>query len=210
MAAPGFNTKQFVDILDVRDNIIVLKNGSLRLVIEVGSVNFDLKSPDEQAAIIEGFKNFLNSLDFPLQIVILSRKLNIADYLIRVGQAVETVNNELLRIQGVEYIRFVQGLVELANAMTKKFYVVIPLYVLESATAAKKGVFESFKLAFGSAKDKIKALNEADFNVYKTQIEQRAELIFDGLQSVGLNSRLLNSEELVNLFTTLYNPEINA
>ena len=124
------NTKKFVEIQDIRENIIVLKNGSLRVVIEVSSINFDLKSSDEQVAIIQGFKNFLNSLDFPLQIVVHSRKLNINDYLSRTSQTVEGINNELLRIQGVEYVKFVRGVVELANVMSKKFYVVVPFYVL--------------------------------------------------------------------------------
>lgn len=205
--ASGYNTKQFVDIHDIRDNIIILKNGSLRVVLEVNSVNFDLKSADEQIAVIEGFKNFLNSLDFPLQIVIHSRKLDINDYLARTSQIVEGINNELLRIQGVEYIKFVRGLVELANVMSKKFYVVVPFYILEVADS-KKSILENIRTAFRSGQEKIKIMSDKDFAIYKSQIEQRAELIFDGLQGMGLSARFLVTEELVAMFSSLYNPEL--
>lgn len=209
MPAPGLNTKQFVDIHDIKENVIILKNGSLRVVLEVNSINFDLKAPDEQTAILQGFQDFLNSLDFPLQIVIQSRQLNIAGYLARTQKTVEGIDNELLRIQGLEYIKFVGSLVELANAMSKKFYIVVPLYVLETPDS-KRGFVENIKLMFGPAKEKIKQLEDQDFANYKEQIEQRVELVFDGLQKMGLTARLLNTEELVNLFLALYNPQLYA
>lgn len=207
MPVSGSNTKQFVEIHDIKENVIILKNGSLRVVIEVNSINFDLKSSDEQVAIVQGFKNFLNSLDFPLQMVIHSRKLNISGYLSRTSQAVEGINNELLRIQGVEYVKFVRGLVELANVMSKKFYVVVPFYVLETPDS-KRSILENFKLVFGSSKDKVKAIQDENFPTYKNQIEQRTELIFDGLQGMGLSARYLDNGELTAMFTSLYNPEL--
>ncbi|MDO8495555.1 MAG: hypothetical protein Q7S32_03490 [bacterium] len=207
MASPGLNTKQFVDIHDIKEDVIILKNGSLRMIVEVGSINFDLKSSDEQIAIVDGFKNFLNSLDFPLQIVIHSRKLNIEDYLSRTSQTVENIGNELLRIQGVEYVKFVRGLVELSNVMSKRFYVVIPFYILET-TESKKSVWESIKLTFGSSKNKVALLQDKEFEIYKAQIQQRAELIFDGLQGMGIGARFLTTEELVNMFSKLYNPDL--
>lgn len=207
MATTGLNTKNFVEIHDIRENVIILKNGSLRLVIEVSSLNFDLKSNDEQIAIIQGFRNFLNSLDFPLQIVVHSRKLDIHGYLARTSQLVEEVSNELLRIQGVEYLKFVRGLVELTNVMSKRFYTVVPFYALETVDS-KKSLLENIKMVFGSGQEKIKAMDAKNFAVYKSQIEQRAELIFDGLQGMGLNARLLSSEELVAMFYSLYNPDL--
>lgn len=207
MATAGPNTRQFVDIHEIRDNVIILKNGSLRLLMEVNSINFDLKSNDEQVAIIQGFRSFLNSLDFPLQIVIHSRKLDIKDYLARTSMLVDKIDNELLRIQGIEYVKFVGGLVELANVMSKKFYVIVPFYVLETPDSPQS-LLEKIKLSFGSAQEKIKALNEQDFSTYKAQAEQRAELIFDGLQGMGLTARFLNNEELMAMFLSLYNPDL--
>ena len=199
------NTKQFVDIFDIKDNVVILKNGSLRLVLEASSVNFDLKSNDEQIAIVRAFQNFLNSLDFPLQIVLHSRKLNIQNYLQQTQQIVEKVDNELLRIQGIEYIRFLKGLTELANIMSKKFYVVVPFYATESKTT-KTSLLESVKGIFRSGAEKVKKFAEQDFEIYKSQIQQRAELVTDGMAGMGLTSRILNRDELVKVFYPLYNP----
>ncbi|MBI2676717.1 MAG: hypothetical protein HYX21_02055 [Candidatus Yanofskybacteria bacterium] len=202
----NLNTKQFVDIHDIKDGVVILKNGSMRLILKVDSVNFDLKSNDEQIAIVKAFQNFLNSLDFPLQIAVHSRQLDIKNYLAKTQVLVDQLDNELLKIQGIEYIRFIKGLTELANIMSKNFYVVVPLYITEAAS--KKSFLENIKSAFGSAAQKIKSLEEQDFNLYKSQIEQRAEIIKEGLRGMGLNSVTLEREELVSMFYRLYNANI--
>ena len=202
----NLNTKQFVDIHDIKDGVVILKNGSLRLILKVNSVNFDLKSSDEQIAIVKAFQNFLNSLDFPLQIVVHSRQLDIKNYLAKTQELVDQLDNELLKIQGIEYLRFIRGLTELANIMSKSFYIIVPLYITEAAS--KKGLLENIKSAFGSAAQKIKSLEEQDFNLYKSQIEQRAEIITEGLRGMGLNSTTLEKEELVSMFYKLYNANI--
>lgn len=201
----NLNTKQFVEIHDIKDGVLILKSGSLRIMLEVNSVNFDLKSTEEQTAIIKGFQNFLNSLDFPLQIVVHSRQLDIKNYLAKTQAAVDQIDNELLKIQGIEYIRFVKGLTELANIMSKKFYIIVPFYPAESGIT-KVGFFDSLKGIFGSAKEKIRNIEEQDFETYQSQIRQRAELIADGLQNMGLTAKTLDKEELVNIFNSLYNP----
>ena len=202
----NLNTKQFVDIHDIKDGVVILKNGSMRLILKVNSVNFDLKSNDEQIAIVKAFQNFLNSLDFPLQIVVHSRQLDIKNYLAKTQELVDQLDNELLKIQGIEYLRFIKGLTELANIMSKNFYIVVPLYITEAAS--KKSLLENIKSAFGSAAQKIKSLEEQDFNLYKSQIEQRAEIITEGLRGMGLNSTTLEKEELVSMFYKLYNANI--
>ncbi|TSC74084.1 MAG: hypothetical protein G01um101444_381 [Parcubacteria group bacterium Gr01-1014_44] len=202
----NLNTKQFVDIQNIKDEVVILKNASLRMILEVNSVNFDLKSSDEQTAIIRGFQNFINSLDFPLQIVIQSRRLDIKGYLAKTEAIVNQIDNELLRIQGIEYLRFVKSLTELANIMSKKFYLVVPFYLTETVDSSK-GFGERFKETFGSAGDKLKGLNDEDFTVYKAQIRQRSDLLSAGLQEMGLTSRTLGQEELIKMFYNLYNPE---
>lgn len=201
----NISTKQFVDIHDIRDGIVILKNGSLRIILEISSINFDLKSADEQTAIVRGFKDFLNALDFPLQIVVHSRRLDIKNYLEKTQAVVEKTDNELLRIQGVEYLRFVRGLTELANIMSKKFYIIVPFYAVESA-AVKKSFVENIKSAFSTAKEKIKTIEKSDFEAYKSQVKQKAELVSDGLQGLGLIAKILSQEELTNMFYSLYNP----
>lgn len=207
MPPNNLNTKQFVEVQEIKDGILILKNASLRMLIEVNSVNFDLKSADEQTAIIEGFQNFINSLDFPLQIVIHSRRLDIKGYLTKTEAILNQIDNELLRIQGVEYLRFVRSLTELANIMSKKFYLVVPFYITESVDSSK-GIGERFKETFGSVQEKMKNFNEQDFTVYKAQIQQRSDLLSAGLQQIGLTSRMVvDREELIKMFYSLYNPE---
>ena len=202
----NLNTKQFVEIHDIKDEVVILKSASLRMILEVNSVNFDLKSADEQTAIIRGFQNFINSLDFPLQIVMQSRRLDIKGYLTKTEAVVNQIDNELLRIQGIEYLRFVRGLTELANIMSKKFYLVVPFYLTE-ATSSSAGFGERLKQTFGSAQNKLQTLNDQDFEIYKAQIKQRSDLLAAGLQEMGLTSRTLAKEELTKMFISLYNPE---
>ena len=106
----GQSTEQFVEIADIRDNVVILKNGSLRAVVEVAAINFELRSEEEQIAILQNFQKFLNSVDFPLEIVSTSRRLNIDDYLKVVTESIDTIENELLKIQGVEYAKFIKEL----------------------------------------------------------------------------------------------------
>ncbi len=202
----NLNTKQFVDIHDIKESVVILKNASLRMIVEVNSVNFDLKSTDEQTAIIRGFQNFINALDFPLQIVIQSRRLDIKGYLTTTENIVNQIDNELLRIQGVEYLRFIKSLTELANIMSKKFYLVVPFYLTETVDTSK-GLGERFKDTFGSSGEKLKSINDQDFPVYQAQIKQRSELLAAGLQEMGLTSRTLEKEELIKMFYALSNPE---
>lgn len=121
-------TRNFVEIAEIKDSVVVLKDGSLRSVVEVGSMNFELKSPDEQTAIITAFQDFLNSIDFSLQIVINSRRLDIKPYLNYLETLSQSIEHELLKIQAIEYSRFVKGLTELANIMSKKVLHRSPFY----------------------------------------------------------------------------------
>lgn len=198
------NTSDFIDIADIRDTLLILKNGSLRSLVEVSSMNFELKSNDEQVAIIQAFQNFINSIDFPLQIVIRSSKLDINPYLKSLGELMDQQPNELLRIQVTEYTRFVGGLTELANIMSKKFYIVIPFYAVE-APKTKAGVLDTVKSLFAPSKF-IRSLSDEELENYKVQINQRVDVVMAGIGGLGLESKLLNREELLNLFYTYYNP----
>ena len=196
-------TKQFVDIRDIREEIVILKNGSFRSLIEVGSINFELKSQDEQTAIIQAFQNFLNSADFPVQIAVHSKKLDIKPYLEYLNKLVETIDHELLKIQAIEYTRFVSGLTELRNIMSKKFYVVVPFYIIESSNS-KKGFVESLKTMIKPS-EAVKKIDEKQFESYRAQMMQRVELILEGLLGMGMSARVLEQEELKNTFYDLYN-----
>lgn len=200
---PNQPTENLVPISDIRDDIVILKNGSLRMVLEVSAINFDLRSGDEQVAILQGFQRFLNSADFPLQIVVSSRELNIDTYLKTVNQITESTESELLKIQAAEYSRFIKELSSLSNIMSKKFYVVIPFYIYE--TPETSGLFQSLK-GLLKPKETIREITDEQFETYKNQLNQRAELVYDGLVGLGLTTKPLKDEDLKNLYYQIYNP----
>ncbi|OGN28317.1 MAG: hypothetical protein A2941_02160 [Candidatus Yanofskybacteria bacterium RIFCSPLOWO2_01_FULL_49_17] len=197
------STKNLVEIADIQNNVVLLNNGSLRAVIEVSAVNFELRSEDEQMGILQNFQRFLNSVDFPLQMIVSSRKLNMDEYLKSMDLVIESTENELLKIQGTEYAKFVKELLELSNIMSKKFYVVLPFYVYETPT--KTGLFKSLK-SIVNPRSMVKKINPDELETYQTQLMQRVELILDGLIGLGLKTKLLEGDDLVNLFYGLYNP----
>lgn len=201
----GQSTEQFVEIADIRDSVVILKNGSLRAVIEVSAINFELRSEEEQMAILQNFQRFLNSVDFPLEITSTSRRLNIEDYLKLVSQSIDSSDNELLKIQGMEYSKFIKELSELANIMQKRFFVIVPFYITGISSPSTKGFFEGIKEVLGPTKEAAVKINEENFQTARNQLLQRAELIYDGLIGLGVRTQLLKKEELMSLFYGLYN-----
>jgi type IV secretory pathway VirB4 component len=202
----GQSTKDFVQIADIRDTVVILKDGSLRSIVETGSMNFELKSADEQIAIIQRFQNLLNSIDFSIQILVSSRKLDINPYLKSLEELTANLKNELLKIQAAEYTRFIKGLAELANIMAKKFYIVVSFYPMEVITPTKKGFLGAFKSVVSPSKF-IKTLSDEELENYKIQLNQRIEVIIEGLSGLGIETRILAGDELKNLFYSYYNPK---
>ena len=179
----------------------MLKDGSMRVIVEVSAINFELRSEDEQTAIIQNFQRFINSMDFPLHICIISRRLYIDNYLKLTAEASGQLDNELLRIQAGEYMKFIKELSSLTNIMSKKFYIAVPFYIFEAPT--KTGIFQSIKSTVSPTAN-IQSISEEKFSIYKNQLMQRAELIFGGLVGMGLRTRLLERDELVQTFYGLY------
>lgn len=209
MPNKGQSTKDFVEVADIRDSVVILKDGSLRSVIEATSVNFELKSADEQTAIIQGFQDFLNSIDFPLQICVNSRKLDIKPYMSSLGTLQENIKGELLKIQIMEYSRFIKSLTELTNIMAKRFLIVVPFYAVEAPTS-KKGFKDTITSLFRPGKF-IRELSEADLENYKVQLEQRIEVIAEGISGLGIGTKVIGKDGLIKLFYSYYNPgDINV
>ena len=201
---PEASTKQFVEIQEIRDGILILKDGSLKQIIKVGSTNFELKSQDEQLAVLQSFRDFLNSLDFSLEIMVMSRKLNINKYLDFLNEVAEAQQNELMRIQAVEYSKFVKELTQLANIMSKDFFVVVPFYI---GPRAKGGIMQTLKSVFRPS-EIVKQLTQEEFGSYKSQLDQRVGLVYENLSGLGLGAKVLGGEELLNIFYRFYNPEV--
>jgi type IV secretory pathway VirB4 component len=194
------STQQFVDIKEIRDGAVVLKNGSLRKILLVSGINFELKSEEEQNIIIYAYQNFLNSLDFSAEFVIHSRRMNIAGYLEKMKERQEGEANELLKNQISEYIEFIRSFVESNEIMAKTFFVVIS-YDSVSIPSGGKSVLGF--LGFGG---KGGASLEKTFEQKMVQLNQRTDQAINGLIQVGLRAVPLNDEELIELFYNLYNP----
>ncbi|PJE73452.1 MAG: hypothetical protein COV02_02520 [Candidatus Terrybacteria bacterium CG10_big_fil_rev_8_21_14_0_10_41_10] len=199
------STQDFVPIKEIRDGVIILKDNSMRMILMASTLNFALKSEEEQSAIVLQYQNFLNSLDFPVQFFIQSRKLDIGPYLAILSEAEKSHDNELLRIQTKEYAEFVKNFVQVTNVMSKTFYITVPY--TNVSIEVKKGRFGSLfgGIAGGGKRGSMDEKDEK-FEQYKIQLQQRSDVVQQGLARAGIRVAPLNTEELIELFYELYNP----
>lgn len=202
---PANSTQIFMNIAEIKDNIIILKNGGVRAILQTNSVNFNLKSEDEQNAIIYSYQSFLNSLEFPVQILIQSRKLDVDKYIENVRAIGEKNQNELLKSQTIEYCEYVEKLVEYADIMEKKFYVVVPYDPYRSQNT---NMFAKFmqRISAADSIDSIKRRHK-EFEELNKNLTQRVNSARAGLEGCNLRVAQLTTPQLVELFYGIYNPE---
>ncbi len=198
------STQQYVPIADIRDGTIVMKDGSMRLVLLTTSINFNLKSQNEQNAIIYGYQRFLNALTFPIQIVMQSRRLDLTGYLTELKERIPQTESELLRLQIQDYIEFINRLLSVANIMNKRFYVVIPYFppLIKSDNFIDK------------IKNKLKTdqtiVDVTSFKKYQKELRERANVVASGLSGIGIRAAQLTTKELLELFYQSYNPDLST
>ncbi|MDD4409131.1 MAG: hypothetical protein PHW52_00580 [Candidatus Pacebacteria bacterium] len=232
MATPA---QDFIQVQQIREGLMIMKDGSMKGVLAVSSLNFALKSDEEQEAIIYNFQNFLNSLDFTCQILVTSRKVNITGYIEKIKGLEKVQQNELLRMQTADYRKFIEELVTGGTIMTKNFYVIVPYYPLievgmagEQMKAASAEASQGDLLGMKNTKiedpndpnsapktnpsladaKKINAkLTEKQFKIGKFQLNQRLEYAILGLRRSGLKAFALDSKELIELLWSFYNPK---
>lgn len=195
-------TQEFIPIKEVRDGIIVLKGGELRAIVLANSINLSLKSSDEQKAIILQFQNFLNTLDFSVQISVQSRRLDIRPYLLLLEDRIKVQNEPLLKLQTREYIEFIRNFTESVAIMTKSFFVVVPY--AHATIKSDSGIFQ--KLFSRKNKEELRALKQIDFEEKWSQLEERVAVIQQGLGRCGINSAQLGTEEVVEVLYKVFNP----
>ncbi|MBI2476332.1 MAG: hypothetical protein HYV67_03760 [Candidatus Taylorbacteria bacterium] len=205
MASPTKATQEFVPVKEVRDGIIILKDGSFRAVLMTSSLNFALKSEDNQNAIILQFQNFLNSLDFSIQLFIESRKLDIRPYLALLEGRYKEQATDLMKVQTREYIEFIKNFTENASIMTKTFFVVVPY--APAPLQAKGGVVElaGKLLTRKEAEEKVEKKQDT-FEENRSQLLQRLSVVEQGLLRCGIRAVELGTEEVVELFYKIFNP----
>lgn len=192
-------TQSFAPIEEIRDGILVLRDGSMRAIIMASSINFALKSADEQEAILKQFQSFLNTLDFSLQIYIQSRELDINPYLELLGSREKSQTNDLMRIQLREYMMYIKKFTQDVDVMTKTFFVVVPY------NPAKIDVSKGIKSLLGLGSSSPHTA-DTTFAEHKTQLGQRVAVVEQGLARVGIRTILLGTNEVIDLFYHIFNP----
>ena len=202
MAITSKPTQEFVPLDEIRDGVVVMKDGTLCSVLLVSSINLSLKSYEEQQATLMQFQNFLNTLDFSVQICIQSRRYDVRPYIVMLENQMRDQQEPLLRIQTKEYIEFIRSFNESVNIMRKSFYVVIP-YV-PPVLNSKKGI-GAFLPSFGTGKTDGREIL-TDFEEQRTQLEQRMGVVEQGLSRIGVRSVQLGTQEIIELFYRTFNP----
>ncbi len=202
MVVASSATQEFVPIQEVRDGIVILKDGSMRGIVLASSVNFSLKSDDERQAILLQFQDFLNSLDFSVQISLQSRRLDIRPYLALLEDRYKEQMNDLMKIQTREYIEFIKKFTESTNIMTKSFFVVVSY---DPAILNVKGGVGGALFKKQTAVEKSKGKEEA-FEENRTQLEERVSVVEQGLSRCGIRVIRLGTEEVIELFYKVFNP----
>jgi len=199
---PGKTTQSFLRISEIKDDTVVVDDGSLRAIIAVSSTNFDLKSQEEQDSIIFNFQRFLNSLDFSIQILMQSRKMEISGYLEKLKMLAEKQTNELLRIQTTEYTEFISRLIENASIMNKNFYIIIPLG--ESIFPSASGFMSKI---LGTNKNRETNQKVENFEKAKEKLDNRATALLANISGIGVKGYRLKTEEIIQLYYNSYNFE---
>jgi type IV secretory pathway VirB4 component len=196
------STQQYLNIAEIKDDTVVMKDGTLRAVLLVSSINFALKSEDEQNAVIDSYVRFLNNISFALEIVIQSRELDIENYLeyLRVKEKEQT--NKLLKVQTADYIEYIKELTSLGKIMNKRFYVVVPYNPLSDK---RQGFFTLISEALKPAT--VIKLKEKTFKNYQEMLSRRVDSVMGGLESMGVAVARLDTQSLIELYYKTYNPE---
>jgi type IV secretory pathway VirB4 component len=198
------STQNSLLISEVKDGVVIMKDGSLRAVVLASAINFDLMSSQEQNAVEFSYQGFLNSLHFPIQIVIKSQRIDLDRYIEKLSKLRDSQPNPLLSALMEDYIANITGLIEEVNIMDKRFYVVVPFFppMTLTKTSLVSGVSNIFKPT------PLITVSSVDFENYKSELRQRVQQVTNGLNQMGIRAIALNTQELIDLYYTSYNPDV--
>lgn len=211
---PDMSTTRHLPFSQIRENIVIMKDDSARLIMKCSTINFLLKNTDEQDSIIISFQRFLNSLDFPIQILVRSRKLDIDSYLAKLNDKAIKQKNSLLQNQTYEYIEYLRKLIEVAQIMKKEFYIIIPYDESENKSVKdtslmwpiKSFVDSVFKNWVDTSKIKSQIRN---FTKMKKGLIARSSSIKTWLENIWIRADAIDKGELVKFLTDYYNPTLS-
>ena len=202
MAINAKATQDFVPIKEIRDGIVILKDGDLRAIVLANSINLSLKSEEEQKATILQFQNFLNTLDFSVQISVQSRKLDIRPYLLLLENRMKVQSEPLLKLQTKEYIDFIKNFTDSVSIMTKNFFLVVPY--THTTLKQKSGILSGFFSRKNKMEEEIQS--KLDFEEKRSQLDERVSVVQQGLSRCGIKSAQLGTEEVIEVFYKVFNP----
>ena len=203
------STQNALQIAEIRDGIVIMNDGSFRSVLMVKSINFDLMSPQEQEAVEFAYQGFLNSLYFPIQVVVRSERVDLKQYLEKLDKIRSEHDNMLLAMLMDDYINYVDQLSEQANIMNKKFYIVIPYFptpTIENQLKVSTNFFTGLASMFNNKQQKV-VINENDLDQAKTELRNRVQAVLGGLLQAGIQGLPLDTQELIELYYNVYNPD---
>lgn len=210
---PDNTTQRYLPFSQIRENVIIMKDGSARKIMRCSTINFLLKSTEEQDSIIISYQRFLNTLDFPVQIIISSNKLDIDGYLKKLNGLAAEQKNELLQKQTYEYIEYLKKLVEIAQIMKKDFYIVVPYDLDEDKTVrdlSAWGMVSNFWWSINQWVDTSKTKSQIRiFEKLKKWLASRVNTVKTSLENIGISAVELNKDELVKLLMNYYNPSLD-
>ncbi|MDQ7008915.1 MAG: hypothetical protein Q9M94_01335 [Candidatus Gracilibacteria bacterium] len=209
---PDNSTQRYLPFSQIKENVMIMKDGSARVIMKCSPINFLLKSTEEQDSIIISFQRFLNSLSFPIQIIVRSTKLDIDSYIANLKDKALNQKNPLLQNQTYEYIEYLKKLIEVAQIMKKDFYVVIPFDETEGESVKDTSFFGSFKqfLASMKAEDDVFKIREQirKFSKTKKSLINRSNQIKTSLEGIGIKANTLEKSDLIKYITDYYNPNM--
>lgn len=203
------STQNSLQVAEVRDGIVIMNDGSFRSVVAVRSINFDLMSPEEREAVEFSYQGFLNSLYFPIQIFLRSRKVDMTPYIQKLDKIRSEHDNMLLALLMEDYIAYIDNLSLQTNIMDKNFYVIVPYFVegdVKQVVESGKSFFTGLGSIF-KPKDVHVTINEQSLNKAKDELRNRVQAVLGGLQQCGIQGIPLDTQELIELYYDTYNPD---
>lgn len=200
------STQDHLEIETITNDIIILRNGGAVLILKTTAVNFDLLSEIEQDAIIAAFSSLLNSLNFPIQIVIRSKKLDITNYIEKVHAVEDKIKDPLLRVQAESYRKFVQELIKKNEVLDKSFYVAIPSGGTADSPRQLADPFDFLKKLTGAKSKRINVNVQQVLKNAQTELYPKRDNLIREFARINIKTRQLNTQELVELFFDIYNP----
>lgn len=196
------NTQRYLPFAEIKNDVVILKNGGIRAILQIEPINFNLKSETEQISIISGYESFINTLVFPLQILVRSTKVDIDPYIALIQESADKQKNELLKSQTEAYSRFIQKVVDIADIMQKRFYIVVPLDDLEKKRTPVNRFLEWMNTDDTSVKAGIR---KSKFSSQYNRLKERVDLVRAGLEAIGLGVKQLQTADIISLYYEIYN-----